>query len=81
MSTRAVLVPVAEGRPTPAEVEAAALVLARELAAHAADGLAAGRLGALVAVGRQAEHFLALLGPQLAGVAFRAACQEPPAGG
>lgn len=81
MTGKGALVPVAEGRPSPEAIEAAAQVLARDLHAHLLDGLAAGRLAALLAVGRQAEHLAALVGPAVAGRAFLAACQEPPVGG
>lgn len=67
-------------RVSPAELQAAALVFARALREHLADGLATGALETVLSGARCLEHLAGLAGPPVAAQAFAAACQEPDHG-
>jgi len=82
--TKPAEVPVLRAEPstqpvTAAEIDGAALVFAREVRAHVQHGLAQGRLEAVLAAGRQAEHLIALVGLTQAAHAFAMACREETA--
>ena len=67
-----------DGRVTPTELQAAALVYARALREHLADALAQGRLDGVLSGARCLEHLAGLAGPAVAAQAFKAACQQSP---
>lgn len=63
-------------RVTSAERQAAAVVFARALREHLADGLATGSLETVLSGARCLEHLAGLAGPAVAASAFTLACQE-----
>lgn len=65
-----------DARVTPAEFQAAALVLARALREHVAEGLARGQLENVLSGARCLQDLVGLAGPTAAAAAFAAACQE-----
>ncbi len=67
----------ATARVSPADLQAAALVFARALREHVADGLATGQLETVLSGARCLEHLAGLAGPSVAAQAFAVACQEP----
>jgi hypothetical protein len=67
-------------RVNPAELQAAALVFARALHEHLADGLAQGQVETILSGARCLEHLAGLAGPIVAAQAFAAACQESERG-
>lgn len=60
---------------TPAELHAAALVFARALREHLADGLATGQLETVLSGARCLERLARLAGPAVAAQAFAQACR------
>jgi hypothetical protein len=60
---------------TPQELQAAALVFARALREHVAEGLAAGSLETVLSGARCLEHLASLAGPTVAAQAFAQACR------
>ena len=63
-------------RVSPAELQAAALVFARALHDHLADGLVTGQLETVLSGARCLEHLTGLAGPTVAAQAFAQACRD-----
>jgi hypothetical protein len=61
---------------TSADLQAAALVFARALREHVAEGLARGQLETVISGARCLEHLAGLAGSAVAAQAFKTACQK-----
>lgn len=64
-----------DSRVSPEDLQAAALVFARALREHLADGLAAGSLETVLSGVRCLDHLAGLTGSAVAAQAFTAACR------